>query len=271
MASRNPLGEYLRARREQVTPEDIGFARGSRRRVPGLRREELALAAGISPDYYLRLEQGRDTHPSAQVLDALARVLRLDADATAHLHALAGGSSPASRPSEPEQVPPGIDQLLDELPVPVFVQTRFYDVLAANPPARALSPHYRPGANLLRAVFLDPADRELHQDWDRATEEAVAGLRALAGPDLDAPRLTDLVVELTASSDRFRQLWAQQDVRRKVGGISRMVHPVVGPLELRHQKFSVSGTDGQVMVAYHAEPGSPSHAALARLAASASS
>jgi transcriptional regulator with XRE-family HTH domain len=264
-AARNVLGEYLKARRELVTPEVVGLPRGARRRVPGLRREELALLAGISPDYYLRLEQGRDTHPSSQVLEALARALQLDADAVAYLHSLAA-DPPHPRPVRPERVPAGVEQLIDELPVPTFIQGRFMDVLAANPLARALSPHYRPGVNLLRAVFLDPADKELHQDWDRATEEAVSGLRALAGPDLHDPRLIELVDELSRASEHFRRSWARQDVRHRVGGVSHLLHPQVGPLELRHQKFAVTGTEGQIMVMYHAETHSPSHDALRQLA-----
>lgn len=266
MASQSPLGEYLKARRQLVAPEAVGLPRGNRRRVPGLRREELALLAGISPDYYLRLEQGRDHNPSAQVLTAVATVLGLDADATAYLHQLAGAPTvPIRRDDGPERVQPGVAELIDELTVPTFVQGRFMDVLAANALARALSPQYRPGVNLLRAVFLDPRDRELHQDWDRATEEAVSGLRALTAPDVDDPRLRRLVEELSRHSDRFRQLWARQDVRNKVGGDSRMLHPVVGPLELRHEKFAVSGSPGQIMVMYHAAPGSPSRDALRRL------
>lgn len=266
MSDANPLGEFLRARRALVRPEDAGVVVTGVRRTPGLRREEVATLAGISADYYLRLEQGRDTHPSPQVLDALSRVLQLSTDAASHLHALASGAPRRPQQNRPERVPAGVEQLIDELSVPTFVQGRFMDVLAANSLARALSPHYRPGANLLQAVFLDPADQELHQDWHRATEEAVSGLRALTGPDLDDPRLTELVGELSLASERFRQLWARQDVRRKVGGVSHMLHPVVGPLELRHQKFAITGTDGQIMVMYHAEPGSPSQEALRRLA-----
>jgi transcriptional regulator with XRE-family HTH domain len=266
VTGKNSLGEYIKARRQLVTPEDVSLPRGTRRRVPGLRREELALLAGISPDYYLRLEQGRDHHPSPQVLDAIASVLQLDADATAYLHQLARTVPAPPRPVTGERVPPAVAQLIDELPLPTFVQGRFMDVLAANPLARALSPQYRPGVNLLRAVFLDPADRELHQDWDRATAEAVAGLRSLAGPDLDDPQLNELVGELSLRSDRFRQLWARHDVRTRIGGTSRMLHPVVGPLELRHEKFTVNGTHGQIMVMYHAEPGSSSHTALQHLA-----
>jgi transcriptional regulator with XRE-family HTH domain len=267
---RKLLGEYLKARRQLITPEDAGIPRGPRRRVPGLRREELALLAGISPDYYLRLEQGRDHHPSPQVLDSIARVLRLDADAQAYLRRIVEPSGTvALRPLVAERVAQEIADLIDDLDVPTFVQGRFMDVLASNPLARALSPQYVPGTNLLRAVFLDPRDRELHQDWDRATEEAVAGLRSLAGAELDAPRIVELVEELSAASDRFRVLWARQDVRDKVGGTSRMLHPVVGPLELRHEKFALTGADRQIMVMYRAERGSSSRKALERLASTA--
>lgn len=261
------LGDYLRARRQLVQPEDVDLARGSRRRVPGLRREELAALAGISPDYYLRLEQGRDQQPSPQVLDALAGALRLDADGTAHLHALARqaerrhGTRRRARP-----VSAGVLQVLETLPLPAFVQDEYLNVLAANALAEALSPNYRADVNLLRAVFLDPADRELHQDWDRATAEAVAGLRTVSGRDLDDPDLTALVEELSERSEHFRRLWARHDVHTRVGGSSRMQHPVVGALQLEHEKLIVSGTDGQLMVIYHARPGSPSEAALHRLA-----
>jgi transcriptional regulator with XRE-family HTH domain len=263
------LGAYLKARRQLITPEDVGVPRGPRRRVPGLRREELALLAGISPEYYLRLEQGRDHHPSPQVLDAIASVLHLDADGVTYLHQLAQqGPKPPPRDGI-EQAPVGVVQLIDQFPVPAFVQGRYMDVLAANPPARALSPQYQPGINLLRAVFLDPRDRELHLDWDRATEESVSGLRAVIGPELDDPRLNDLVGELSGRSERFRQLWAKQDVRRKMSGTSRMQHPVAGLLELRSEKFVVTGADRQLMVVYHADPGTRSYEALQVLASQA--
>ncbi|MGS0687955.1 helix-turn-helix domain-containing protein [Nakamurella sp. GG22] len=267
MDSTNSFGNYLKARRRLVTPEQAGIPRGSRRRVAGLRREEVALLATISPEYYLRLEQGRDHNPSASVLDSLAAVLQLDAEAAAYLHRLAR-SAPTDRRGiqATESAPPGVAQLIDELPLPAFVQGRWMDVLAANPLAEALSPHYRKGVNVLRAVFLDPEDRVLHQDWERATREAVSGLRASAGTDLDHPQLTELVDELSAASDRFRSLWERHDVRQKVGGVSLFLHPLVGQLELRHEKFLVTGRDNQILVIYHAEPGSPSQEALRRLA-----
>lgn len=238
--------------------------------MAGLRREELALLAGISADYYLRLEQGRDRHPSAQVLDALARALRLDADGAAHLHDLAT-PKPGRRARAPRRLSPGTAMLLDQLPMPAFVQDSYYEVLGANLMGRALSPHHRTGANLLRALFLDPAERELRADWDRAAREGVAGLRAFSVADPADARLAALVGELSMGSDAFRRLWARHDVHRRAGGLSTLRHPQVGPLELRHEKLAVMGADGQVLVIYHAEPGSPSAQALDLLASVAAS
>lgn len=265
MDTHKALGGYLRARRELVQPEDVGLIGGGRRRVAGLRREELALLAGISADYYLRLEQGRDQNPSPQVLDALASVLGLDADSTAYLHDLAAPRPPRRSPRRVDRVPAGIIQFIDSLAVPAFVQNKYGEVLAANALAQSLSPNYKPGVNLLRAVFLDPTDRELHQDWDRATREAVAGLRAVSGTDTEDPVITALVGELSLRSDAFRQLWARHDVHKRVGGASRMKHPEVGYLDLRHEKLGIAGTDGQTLVVYQAEPGTESAAALALL------
>ncbi|MER8161395.1 helix-turn-helix transcriptional regulator [Streptomyces sp. NPDC094472] len=263
--STNRLGEYLRARRELVGPEDVGLPAVGRRRVPGLRREELALLAGISSDYYLRLEQGRDRHPSEQVLDALARVLRLDDDATAHLHRLAR-PAPRHRPRRPERVPAGIQQLvLSWTRNPAFVQGRYMDILFANPLAIALSPLCRPGVNVVRALFLDPEIREAHGS-ETATAGVVAGLRALVGPDVDDPPLAELVGELSVRSERFRRLWARHDVKPKAGaGTSTFQHPQIGPIELSYEKLAVTGTEGQLLVVYHAAPGSPAEQALALL------
>lgn len=255
------LGKYLRARRETVRPEDVGLPPGSRRKVPGLRREELALLAGISADYYLRLEQGRDRHPSPQVLNALARVLQLDADSTAYLHDLAI-PKPRRRSRGPQRLQAGTALLLEQLPMPAFVQNEYYDVLGSNLLGHALSPRYRPGVNLLEALFLDPGERELREDWDRATRDSVAGLRAISVADPVDARLTALVDELSMRSDRFRTLWARHDVHKRTSGLSRLRHPQVGLLELRHEKLAVMGAEGQVLVIYHAEPGSPSAQAL---------
>ncbi|MFI1375438.1 helix-turn-helix domain-containing protein [Streptomyces longwoodensis] len=268
----NALGEFLRARRALVRPEDVGLRGGGIRRVPGLRREEVALLAGISSDYYLRLEQGRDRNPSAQVLRSVARVLRLDAGATAHLLALArpSGAPPTADPQAPDAVPARVRGLIDGWTRnPAYVQNRYADALAVNRLATALSPNYAPGVNLLRAVFLDPAERALRRDWEELTEEGVAVLRGAVGPDLDGPRLRELVAELSAASERFRQLWERHDVRPRRGRLSRLRHPEVGDLDLHSNKLSIDGTDGLTLVVFHAEPGSPSEERLEALSAPA--
>jgi transcriptional regulator with XRE-family HTH domain len=264
----NLIGEYLRARRELVRPQDVGIPDlGGRRRVPGLRREEVAMLAGVSNDYYVRLEQGRDQHPSQQVLDALARALQLDDDATAHLHRLATPPTRRRRKiARPEKVPAGILQLIAAWSeTPAYVQGRYMDVLAANPIATALAPYYAKGENLVRATFLDPRVCDMHGDWEHLTESTVAGLRSLVGPDIDDPRLNELVGELSVRSERFRQLWARHDVRPKRSSATRIDHPVVGPLELSYEKLPIPDTDRQMLSIYHAEPGSPSAQALALL------
>ncbi|MEU7099636.1 helix-turn-helix transcriptional regulator [Streptomyces longwoodensis] len=268
----NALGEFLRARRALVRPEDVGLRGGGIRRVPGLRREEVALLAGISSDYYLRLEQGRDRNPSAQVLRSVARVLRLDAGATAHLLALARppGAPRTAAPQAPDAVPASVRGLIDGWTRnPAYVQNRYADALAVNRLATALSPNYAPGVNLLRVVFLDPAERALRRDWEELTEEGVAVLRGAVGPDLDGPRLRELVAELSAASERFRQLWERHDVRPRRGRLSRLRHPEVGDLDLHSNKLSIDGTDGLTLVVFHAEPGSPSEERLEALGAPA--
>jgi transcriptional regulator with XRE-family HTH domain len=262
------LGEYLRARRALVRPEDAGLTTVGRRRVPGLRRAELATLAGISSEYYLRLEQGHDQHPSPQVIDAVARALQLDEDATAYLHVLAQPEAAARRRAQVEHAPPSIEQLIAAWPgTPAFVQNRHLDVLAVNALASALSPVFSPGVNLVRATFLDPrARRLLSGDQDGAEARAVARLRALAGPDAGDPRLVELVGELSARSDRFRRLWARHDVEVAAFPARTFSHPLVGSLELQAEWLAVTGAEGQFLVVYHAAPGSPSEQALTRLA-----
>jgi transcriptional regulator with XRE-family HTH domain len=223
------------------------------------------MLAGISSDYYLRLEQGRDQHPSAQVLDALAEALRLGVEATAHLHELARPKTRRRARPRTERVPAGIGQLIEQLPLPAFVTGRYLDVLAANQLAQALSPNFAPGRNVLRQVFLDPGDRELHLDWDRATAGVVGGIRARAGADPEDPHLAALVGELSMRSDRFRTLWARADVGHRRDGTSHMQHPQVGELYLRREKLDIAATDGQQLVIYHAAPGTDSAQALALL------
>jgi transcriptional regulator with XRE-family HTH domain len=264
------LGDYLRARRELVTPEQAGIPVLGVRRVPGLRREEVAMLAGISADYYLRLEQGRDRNPSAQVLQSIARVLHLDDDTTAYLLGLAADKPrrPRRRPRK-ESVPLGIAKLLDTLPLPAFVEGRYFDVLAANPLAGALSPRLRVGGNRLRDVFLDPAEQALFPELDQATEGLVAGFRQSVGTDTDNPRFIELVGELSLASPRFCQLWARHDVGVRRGAPMRFDHPQVGELRLNREKLSVGGTDGIMLVVYHADAGTDDAEKLALLGSAA--
>ena len=264
-AKANALGDFLRARREQVRPEDVGLVGGTRRRVAGLRREELALLAGISSDYYLRLEQGRDTNPSAQVLDALAQALRLDVKASEYLHQLASPSA-GRRDAAGVDATDGVEELIDQFPMPTIVASRCLDVLAANPVARALSPGFAPGQNFLRWRLLDPAARELYVDWEEATDVAVSGLREAAGSGPHDPRLRSLIDELSAASGRFRELWARADVGYRVGVI-HIRHPRVGDLYLHSNRFNIPHSNGQHMLTYRAEPGSDSARALDELRA----
>ena len=261
------LGGFLRARRQQVRPEDVGLVPGARRRVAGLRREELAMLAGISAEYYLRLEVGRDRNPSAQVVEALAQALRLDIKATRYLHQLANPIISRWDHAVLDAAAEGLDGLIDELPFPAIVASRYQDVLAANPIAQALSPGFTVGQNFLRWRLLDPAARELYVDWEDATEAAVSGLRELAGTVPDDPRMQALIAELSSASPRFRNLWARANVGYRLG-VLHMHHPIVGDLYLCRNQLIVPHVPhavGQHVLIYRAEPGSDSARALAEL------
>ena len=261
------LGRFLRARRQQVRPEDVGLVPGARRRVAGLRREELAILAGISAEYYLRLEVGRDRNPSAQVVEALAQALRLDIKATRYLYQLANPIISRWDHAVLDAAAEGLDGLIDELPFPAIVASRYQDVLAANPIAQALSPGFRVGQNFLRWRLLDPAARELYVDWEDATEAAVSGLRELAGTVPDDPRMQALIAELSSASPRFRNLWARANVGYRLG-VLHMHHPIVGDLYLCRNQLIVpyvAHAVGQHVLMYRAEPGSDSARALAEL------
>ncbi|GII54254.1 transcriptional regulator [Planotetraspora thailandica] len=259
------LGDYLRVRRERLRPEDVGLPGSDRRRVPGLRREEVALLAGISVEYYLRLEQGRDQHPSDQVLESIARALQLDADAEIYLRELARPVRPARRRAvaRAEQVSGSVQSLIDDwATTPALVHGRYMTTLAANAMAIALSPFFAPGVNTMRAAFLEPEMREFYRDWEGMTAKSVSYLRSVIGAADDDPRLIELVGELSLRSDRFRMLWARHDVRHQTSGVSRLLHPQVGALDLRYEKLAIPGAAGQMLVTYHAEPGSLSHEKL---------
>jgi transcriptional regulator with XRE-family HTH domain len=262
----NPLGSYLRARRALVTPEQAGVSAGGNRRVPGLRREEVALLAGISADYYLRLERGRDRSPSPQVLESLARVLRLDEFEQEYLLGLAAPRPRTQRRRKPERVPARLNQLLASVQVPAFVEGRAFDVLASNRLAVALSPRLQPGYNRLRSLVLDPEEQAFQQDWMRSIEGFIAAFRRSAGDGTDNPRFVELVGELALSSERFRTLWARHDVRGLEGGTTTVNHPVVGELRLHRDKLPV---DDLLLVLYYADQGSASDEKLRLLASMA--
>ncbi|MEU6132898.1 helix-turn-helix transcriptional regulator [Saccharopolyspora sp. NPDC047091] len=261
----NPLGEFLRARRAQVRPEDWNLPAVGRRRVAGLRREELASLAGVSSDYYVRLEQGRERNPSPQVIDALATVLHLDAEATTHLHRLTRPGT-VRRPSRSERVSPNLLRLLESWPgTPAVVLDRYYTVLADNELGAALYGGHTYSGDLVRMVFLDADAHRFFLDWERIAENTVAGLHAAAALDRDDPRLVELVGELSLHSAEFRRLWARHDVRRKAHESKRFFHPQVGEMALSYETFSVHSAPGQQLMVYRAEPGSPSAEALALL------
>ncbi len=261
------LGEFLRARRELVTPQQAGIPDEGVRRVPGLRREEVAMLAGISADYYLRLERGRDRNPSVQVLASIARVLHLDDEHTAHLFGLAcEAPRPRRRRSRKESVPAGALNLMDALVQPAFIEGRYLDVLASNRLARALSPGLEVGRNQLRDLFLDPAEQAHYPDWEAMAECYVASFRKSVGNDIDDPRFIELTGELALASPHFRRLWARHEVRAPRETLLKIEHPQVGTLMLHREQLSISGAEGLMMIVYHPEPGSADADKLALLA-----
>ncbi|GAA1779056.1 helix-turn-helix transcriptional regulator [Streptomonospora arabica] len=261
------MGRFLRARRGLVRPEDAGIPAGPRRRVAGLRREEVAMLAGVSTDYYVRLEQGRERHPSAQVVDALARTLDLGEDETSHLHRLAlplpGRRRRAARR---EQVSANLARMMAAWPqTPALVLGRRLTVLAHNALGGALFDGHAYSRDLVRLVFLDPDAREFYPDWEQVAANTVGGLRAAVGTDRDDPELVETVGELSLHSAEFRRLWARHDIRQKSHDTKRFRHPLVGELTLGYEALSVNSAPGQQLVVYHAEPGSPSAQALSLL------
>jgi len=248
------LGEFLKARRAQVLPLSTP-AGPRRRRVAGLRRDELAALAGISEPYLVRLEQGRDRNPSPQVLVALARALRLDGDGLAHLHRLA---SPGVPGSEPEVLAPGIASLLDAWgSIPAYVRGRRFDVLASNALARALVPAHTPGRNLVRDVFLEPTMRTFYADWPAVAHSTVSAVRAAT---VDDPVLLELAASLARESPEFRELWERHDVRPTRDEVKQFRHPALGEFTLLRHVLRLDG--GQVIIAYQPRPGDAATAAL---------
>lgn len=234
--------------------------------MAGLRREEVALLAGISANYYLRLEQGRDRHPSEQVLESLTRALRLDPAERAHLLAL--GRPPSGHVDDARlvAVPASIGRLLETLGLPAFVQDEHFDVLASNAVARALSPALRPGRNRLLSVFLDPDERALFADWELVADHLVASFRASIAARAGDQRTSELLDELSARDTRFRERWERHAVVTMVDRPPvRFAHPQVGELTLTRDNLAIDGPDALRLVIYHAVPGSEDHDGLVRL------
>jgi transcriptional regulator with XRE-family HTH domain len=268
--TRSEIREFLTSRRAKITPGQAGLTAYGPRRVPGLRREEVAVLAGVSVPYYTRLERGDLSGVSEGVLEALARALQLDEAERAHLFDLARAAGPMAkprRPSAPRQIRPGVQRLLDAITgAPALVQNGRLDILAANQLARALyselfrdptRPH-----NHARFNFLNPRAHDLYPDWERGANDAVALLRAEAGRDPHDRDLTDLIGELSTRSEEFRARWAAHNVRLHQTGAKRFRHPVVGDLTLTFEMMELAADPGLNLLTFTAEPGSKSDEAL---------
>ncbi|MGW1208079.1 helix-turn-helix domain-containing protein [Streptomyces sp. NPDC002499] len=264
MDKNNRLSEFLRARRALTRPEDHGMPSGTRR-TPGLRREEVAVLAGVSTDYYVRLEQGRERNPSPQVLGALAAALLLADEEAAYLRALVDPPQPGQPRAVREYAGPQLVSLLDAWPdTPALVYGRYLDLLAVNSLGEALFSWLDDETSLITAIFLNPAAHDFHRDWDVVAQGCVAALRA-ANPSPDDQRLRHLVGELSVRSHDFARMWARHEVRAKTASAKRFHHPLVGELTLNFETFSVHSAPGQHLVVYRAEPGSPAEQSLALL------
>ncbi len=277
MTVHDDISDFLTTRRAKLTPEQVGIPDfGGRRRVPGLRREEVALIAGMSAEYYKRLERGNATGVSEAVIDGVSRALQLDDAESAHLYDLvraanAGAHPQKRRQTRKTQLSAGMQQTIDAMStVPVFIQNGRLDAIATNPLGRALFATMldvtRPPANAARFVFMDPRSHDFYADWEGNARQIVAILRAEAGRNPYDRQLSDLVGELSTRSDLFRKLWGSHDVREHRTGLKAIHHPIVGDLELTFQGMDLSSDRGLTMLVFSAEPGSASHDGLQLLA-----
>ena len=278
MDDHDDLSEFLTSRRAKLSPQQAGIPDfGGRRRVPGLRREEAALIAGMSSEYYKRLERGSATGVSDAVIDGVSRALQLDEAERSHLYELVRTANSGIHPqrrratTRKSQLTAGMQQTIDAMStVPVFVQNGRLDAVGTNRLGRALFSEMfddvRPPANAARFVFLDPRAQNFYQDWEYNTRQIVALLRVEAGRSPYDRQLSDLIGELSTRSDLFRKLWGAHDVREHRTGIKSIHHPVVGDLDLTFQGMDLSSDHGLQMLVFSAEPGSASHDGLQLLA-----
>ncbi|WP_135849383.1 helix-turn-helix transcriptional regulator [Serinibacter arcticus] len=282
MDNRAEVREFLMTRRARLTPADVGLPAGGNRRVPGLRRAEVATLADVSVEYYAKLERGDVAGASASVLESLSRALQLDETERRHLHHLARAADgiPASgrarrRATAQQPARQGLQRTLDAITGgPAFVRDRRQNLIATNALGTAFySPVIGDGGrvpNLARFQFLDPASRDFYPDWELFAAMCVGIMRAEAGRDPHDRALQDLVGELTTRSETFSRLWSAHDVRTHGAGTKRFHHPVVGELVLSYEELSVAAEDGLALLVYTAEPGSPSAERLQILASWAS-
>ena len=269
----NDIAEFLTTRRARITPEQAGLPSYGKRRVPGLRREEVASLAGMSVEYYKRLERGNVSGVSELVLEGLARALQLDEAERAHLFDLARAANPIA-PRRPrrikQQIRPVVQRILDQIDAPALVRNSRLDHVGANALGRALyAPMFESREqppNSARFTFLDPAAVEFYCDWERVATELVAHLRSEAGANPFDRQLSDLVGELSTRSDEFRVRWAAHSVRFHRTGTKHIHHPVVGELELSYETMELSADDGLAVAIFTAEPGSASDQGLDLLA-----
>jgi transcriptional regulator with XRE-family HTH domain len=272
--TKSEIRDFLTSRRARITPEEVGLPTYGARRVPGLRREEVATLAGVSVDYYNRMERGNLSSASESVLDALAGALRLDEAERAHLHNLARASQPSAprrRRSAKQAVRPSVQWMLDSMTGSAAIaENGRLDALATNQLARAFYSHLFEAAdtpvNFARFIFLDPRAGDFYADWERSARDCVALLRSEAGRNPFDRGLSDLVGELSTRSEEFRDYWATHDVRLHNTGEKHFNHPVVGDLELSYNRIELPGDAGLTIVAYTPEPGSRSADAFGLLA-----
>lgn len=260
----NQLGEFLKARRATVTPDQVDLPRSGIRRVPGLRREEVASLAGLSVDYYARLEQGREQHPSPSVLNALARVLNLNPDAQRYLFGIAGASAPVNRGQR--KLSPNLLALIDDWTGhPVVLTDGCHNIVATNQLGQALYGGHQHSDNIARLIFLDPDGPAFFRHWQRTAASCAASMRAIAGQNPNHAELLALVGELTVRSEVFASLWAKAEVLDKASEVLQINHPVVGDLDLHYEALRPNGSPDLLLKVYRAPKNSEMSDKLAML------